>query len=877
MGTMTDTVGSKFYKIDFHIHTPCSSDYRDKDAKPEDIVDAAINAGLDAILVTDHNSLDWIEKLREAAKNKPLKVFPGFEINAQGGHIIALFDPEANIATVETALIEAGLKKENWGKIDEVGKDLETVFKAITDNNGIVIAAHVDGPKGFLKTIDHGAAKIKIFKNLNLSAVELLDITPKDDYFYGKIPGYDRPIACIQGSDAHSLAEIGSRYTLVRMHHISAEGMRLAFLEPSLKIRFPSEVPFAKYPSIEKVIVSQGFLSGQEIVFNRGLNSLVGGSGSGKSSIIEFLRFALDQVSSNQDIWDDCIGKVKDLGGVGTRVHVIVNLQTGEQILVTRTFDNRENPISVFKFPTREPIANIDVKGIFPILAYSQGEAISISRDRLAQLELIDKHLDIHLSQYKNDIKEAAKGLEKQITGLVTLQEKVNEKDTNDTAISTIQQRVISLTQELQQLEQTKQAPEFLSHHLWVDEKNYLEQLKRNITNTKNEITEKIEQINLHALKTPLPQDKTPNESTMKDINTALQRLAQAKEQAKTNLLSELSKVEKEITDKITAWQTAYSQHETAYNNLAVNESNKRMSEITTEINDLNKNLRSLRMNQNSIEEAGKTFNLVMKKREDLLTLIRDRKDRIRTLRAKKAKDFREKIGSAIALKLIPDANKKAYIELITEMMQGSRMLKTSTEQLCSSISPADLTKLIVKRDADAIDAVSKIGVHNAKKVIDVANSNPEYVFRIEAVELEDYLEISLEIEKGVYRPLDKLSTGQKAVVIVQLSLSEGNQPIIFDQPEDALYTPFIYEQIVKTLLREKDQRQFILATHNPNIVVGGDTDYSMVLESTSEQTSIKASGGLDDENTQYGLLTHLEGGKEAFIVRQSKLRIVKK
>jgi len=47
---MSNTVGSKFYKIDFHVHTPCSSDYKDKSAKPEKLVDAAINAGLDAIL-----------------------------------------------------------------------------------------------------------------------------------------------------------------------------------------------------------------------------------------------------------------------------------------------------------------------------------------------------------------------------------------------------------------------------------------------------------------------------------------------------------------------------------------------------------------------------------------------------------------------------------------------------------------------------------------------------------------------------------------------------------------------------------------------------------------------------------------------------------
>ncbi len=227
---MSNTVGSKFYKIDFHVHTPCSSDYKDKGANPEDVVNAAIKAGLDAILVTDHNSPNWIDKLRNAAKDKPLTIFPGVEINAQGGHILALFDPEVDIAVVETALIEAGIKKMNWGKLDEVGNDLESVFKAIVNNDGIVIAAHVDGPKGFLTALDHGAAKIRIHKNLDLSAIELLNLTNKDDYVNGKVSGYDRSIACIQGSDAHSLADIGSRYTLIRMHHISAEGIRLAFL-----------------------------------------------------------------------------------------------------------------------------------------------------------------------------------------------------------------------------------------------------------------------------------------------------------------------------------------------------------------------------------------------------------------------------------------------------------------------------------------------------------------------------------------------------------------------------------------------------------------------------------------------------------------------
>ena len=90
------------------------------------------------------------------------------------------------------------------------------------------------------------------------------------------------------------------------------------------------------------------------------------------------------------------------------------------------------------------------------------------------------------------------------------------------------------------------------------------------------------------------------------------------------------------------------------------------------------------------------------------------------------------------------------------------------------------------------------------------------------------------------------------------------------------LYTIYLRTNSENFIAR-KNQRQFILATHNPNIAIAGDTDYSIVLEGTSELTGIKASGGIDDEDTQKGLLIRLEGGKEAFLIRQNKLRITKK
>ena len=158
-----------------------------------------------------------------------------------------------------------------------------------------------------------------------------------------------------------------------------------------------------------------------------------------------------------------------------------------------------------------------------------------------------------------------------------------------------------------------------------------------------------------------------------------------------------------------------------------------------------------------------------------------------------------------------------------------------------------------------------------AQALINQVQAHPEFLDKIEATPVADLIEISFKVAPGQYRPLEKLSTGQKATVIVLLTMVEGNNPIIFDQPEDALYTPFIYTDVVKALRREKDKRQFILATHNPNIAVGADTDLGIVLEGTSSQASVQASGGLDDKHTQGLLLWHLEGGEQALKSRNVK------
>lgn len=71
-------------KIDLHIHTT----YSDGVFSPEKVVDAAIEAGLDAIAITDHDNVlsypvakAYLEKIQPENSKKPLILIPGIEIN----------------------------------------------------------------------------------------------------------------------------------------------------------------------------------------------------------------------------------------------------------------------------------------------------------------------------------------------------------------------------------------------------------------------------------------------------------------------------------------------------------------------------------------------------------------------------------------------------------------------------------------------------------------------------------------------------------------------------------------------------------------------------------------------------------------------------
>lgn len=240
-----------FKKIDLHIHTPFSACYVDhmkpeanRRTRPEEIVEAALAAGLDGIAVTDHNGVERVAALQELARGTGLTILPGTELSTRGGHCLAVFDEHADLDAIRGLLVEVGLPPEVWGdgfKRSDVWMD--EIFAAIARCGGVAIAAHVDRePRGFLASDERPSDKLRIYNHPDLAALEITDPRKKARWNDGTDLRYKLPRACTQSSDAHAPEEIGRRPVFMRMDDVSLDGVRAALADYHGSIVFPSEV-----------------------------------------------------------------------------------------------------------------------------------------------------------------------------------------------------------------------------------------------------------------------------------------------------------------------------------------------------------------------------------------------------------------------------------------------------------------------------------------------------------------------------------------------------------------------------------------------------------------------------------------------------------
>src|SRR5215213_7876621 len=235
-------------RIDLHIHTPASVDYQQTGIGILDVLHRAEERGLDAIALTDHNSvrgyadlwreiedlelLEYLGRLREDEAERlaeyrrllsAIVLLPGFEFTATFGfHILAIFPETTSVRKMEHLLMTLGVAEDKFGR-GEVGAttDVLAAYRLLDQNGALVIGAHVNSANGIaMQGLRFGGqTKIAYTQDPHLHALEVTDLeTPANRrstarFFNGTKAEYPRRMHCIQGSDAHRLEQDPTRDT----------------------------------------------------------------------------------------------------------------------------------------------------------------------------------------------------------------------------------------------------------------------------------------------------------------------------------------------------------------------------------------------------------------------------------------------------------------------------------------------------------------------------------------------------------------------------------------------------------------------------------------------------------------------------------------
>ncbi|MAU83079.1 AAA family ATPase (plasmid) [Gordonia sp. LUNF6] len=312
-------VGARWWSLDIHAHSPASFDYggiadvRSSAPKPtfKEWIQAYIDAGVDGIVVTDHNTHEGIEQARDAladlkAENpglRPFVIFPGVEVTVTNGtHVLAIFDPQSPAEVVNQTLTLCQYKGTRGGSDQTADVTVATAAKIVNELGGLFVPAHADKKQGVFGIDPRDLAVLR--ESPHIHAVEVIDdsaLSTADASGWVPLLGSDaHHLTTGSHSDPDSAKAPGTHLTLVKAERLDLEGLRLALTDPLESIRRcrkdyddPNDVDHGYIRSLE---VSHGGAT-ETYQFGPWMNCLIGGRGVGKSTVIELLRLALGRTS----------------------------------------------------------------------------------------------------------------------------------------------------------------------------------------------------------------------------------------------------------------------------------------------------------------------------------------------------------------------------------------------------------------------------------------------------------------------------------------------------------------------------------------------------------------------------------------------------
>ncbi|KGP46173.1 AAA family ATPase [Morganella morganii] len=592
---------------------------------------------------------------------------------------------------------------------------------------------------------------------------------------------------------------------------------------------------------IERVRVEGGFLDGLDISLKNGLNTIIGARGTGKSTIVELIRYCLGIKGHTAESDLRSLSHARSVLGDG---QVTVYVSNG---IETYTYFRN------FESTTALPLSS-EIK---PPLIFSQTEIENIGLTSRGRLKLIDDFL-IGLDDIEQKEISQIAIIQSYSSEIISLSSGISDLEDKLLTLPVIKQELITIEVEEKKFAQSSKLAELKNNEINKLSEVYIK-LQKDISHY-NEFNFRLKEI-LNTLDSYFQKESDfvnfiDDDEAKDEFLLVHELIVKAKE--KINIIN--SKKEGEHSLRLAK----------------INDVNKKGQELRSEFDQLQKGAGEIsRKRQHYLQLASqleemKKVNLekekrildLKEKRDNSICLLHSLRKQRTALRLSKCNELCSNLSPKIKITLEIESQLDEYKQVLINSLKGSSIKYNEIAPvICESIPPMVLLNIIENNDIETFIESVSISKERAFRII---NSLKNSIDKISTVLLDDEIKLEL-LDGSEYKELSELSTGQRCTVILPIILEHANNTLVIDQPEDHIDNAFIVDTLISSITRRAGKGQILITTHNANLPVLGDAIEVIHLNSDGTRGYVVANGDLQDPSIIDAISNVMEGGRDAF------------
>jgi len=845
-----------------------------------------------------------------------LWIFPGMELSCKdSSQALIIFDSDLPHASLEKARSKMGLPTECVVsspvgiKVETLNFNIEEIQPLLEGDaelrDRFIILPHVkpDGHKTVLRKGFHKRFKEMPYVGGYMDKCYPHELKDGDRRILeGEIPDWSsEKRGVISTSDARhaDFNLIGKHASWIKLASPTAESIRQAMLAPDSRIRHEE-------PKLPNVIITKLTIEGANYVqngdyhLNQQMNSVIGGRGAGKSSLLEYIRFALgcsaiDTKETHEGQaratlrMKEMLQSTLDKENGKVTLDILLN---GAPVKVSREIGNPKF-IQVENDGHTSKSTSEDVSKLIPVQPFRQGELSDLAREELANrlLELVTANASDTLEDIEAGFKKNGQQLSEALAKSVRLTAARQKKNQLETEIKILKSQIESIQKHLGTTTE-QQGTAIADHEKYTDELRNIEEIKSNLKNAgktiKREFSNLLETLNRLVENRP--------ELQLEELKNIYQLVAPlltdnvGVQQAELNTLPALDRyisgyferIVESIIEAQVPWKMQLEKHQEEYEkqkNELVGQQDLvvRLEDINIKLKKSNEDLEKASADELEFRTADEDLQSLREARRQLHgQLVKTVQDQIATIQEKSSQLARGELSAQWDYSQLEEAVKSVFELPMMREKRIEEILKTVKE------APNPLEKwdellnemlaLVKWKEGAAAD-----GQRPPNSPLLLAALEDGFMEKLHSAISSDRVASALRV---VLRPKVNIfqmrqggeiefrlaSQGEQAATLLNILMNQSRGPLIIDQPEEDLDNKIIND-IIKTIRQTKADRQLILSTHNANIAVNGDSE--LVVE--MNLGAINSNGAIDEPAIREAITSTMEGGKDAFELRRKK------